>query len=46
MMLPSILDVIKLTQFTANFKAVKSNNFQLINCDTFLIPAQNIDCWY
>ena len=28
------------------FTAVKNNNFQMKNCDIFLIFAQNIDCGY
>ena len=27
------------------FMAVKKDNFQMNNCDVFLIFAQNIDCW-
>ena len=28
------------------FTAVKKDNFQMKNCDVFLIFAQNFDCWY
>ena len=28
------------------FTAVKKDNFQMKNCDVFLIFAQNIDCGY
>ena len=28
------------------FTAVKQDNFQMKNCDVFLIFAQNIDCGY
>ena len=33
-------------QYTAIFHGCKKDNFQLKNCDGFLIFAQNIDCGY
>ena len=33
-------------QHTAIFHGCKNNNFQMKNCDTFLIFAKNIDCGY
>ena len=33
-------------QYTAIFHGCKNNNFQMKNCDVFLIFAQNIDCGY
>ena len=31
-------------QYTAIFRGRKNDNFQMKNCDIFLIFAQNIDC--
>ena len=31
-------------QYTAIFHGYKNDNFQMKNCDIFLIIAQNIDC--
>ena len=33
-------------QYLAIFHGCKNNNFQMKNCDSFLIFAQNIDCGY
>ena len=33
-------------QYTAIFHGCKNDNFQMKNCDVFLIFAQNIDCGY
>ena len=33
-------------QYTTNFYGYKNNNFQMKNCDIFLIFAQNIVCGY
>ena len=33
-------------QYTAIFHGCKNGNFQMNNCDIFLIFAQNIDCGY
>ena len=33
-------------QYTAIFHGCKTDNFQMKNCDIFLIFAQNIDCGY
>ena len=33
-------------QYTAIFDGCKNHNFQIKNCDNFLIFAQNIDCGY
>ena len=33
-------------QYTAIFNGCKNGNFQMKNCDIFLIFAQNIDCGY
>ena len=33
-------------QYLAIFHGCKNNNFQMKNCDSFLIFAQNIDCRY
>ena len=33
-------------QYTAIFHGLKNDNFQMKNCDIFLIFAQNIDCGY
>ena len=33
-------------QYTAIFHSLKNDNFQMKNCDIFLIFAQNIDCGY
>ena len=33
-------------QYTAIFQGRKNDNFQMKNCDVFLIFAQNIDCGY
>ena len=33
-------------QYTAVFHGCKNGNFQMKNCDDFLIFAQNIDCGY
>ena len=33
-------------QYAAIFKGCKNGNFQMKNCDIFLIFAQNIDCGY
>ena len=33
-------------QYTAIFHGCKNDNFQMKNCDIFLIFAQNIDCGY
>ena len=33
-------------QYTAIFLGRKNDNFQMKNCDIFLIIAQNIDCGY
>ena len=33
-------------QYTAIFHGCKNFNFQMKNCDIFLIFAQNIDCGY
>ena len=33
-------------QYTAIFHRCKNDNFQMKNCDIFLIFAQNIDCGY
>ena len=33
-------------QYTAIFHGCKKDNFQMKNCDGFLIVAQNIDCGY
>ena len=33
-------------QYTAIFHGCKNVNFQMKNCDIFLIFAQNIDCGY
>ena len=33
-------------QYTAIFHGCKNYNFQMKNCDGFLIFAQNIDCGY
>ena len=33
-------------QYTAIFHGCKKDNFQIKNCDIFLIFAQNIDCEY
>ena len=33
-------------QYTAIFNSRKNDNFQIKNCDIFLIFAQNIDCGY
>ena len=33
-------------QYTAIFHGCKNDNFQMKNCDSFLIFAQNIDCGY
>ena len=33
-------------QYAAIFKGCKNGNFQMKNCDIFLIFAQNIDFWY
>ena len=33
-------------QYTAIFHGRKNDNFQMKNCDSFLIFAQNIDCGY
>ena len=32
--------------YTVIFHGCKNNNFQMKNCDAFLIFAQNIDCGY
>ena len=32
--------------YTAIFRGCKNGNFQMKNCDLFLIFAQNIDCGY
>ena len=32
--------------YTATFYGFKKDNFQMKNCDDFLIFAQNIDCGY
>ena len=32
--------------YTATFHGLKKNNFQMKNCDIFLIFAQNMDCGY
>ena len=33
-------------QYTATFHGCKNDNFQMENCDSFLIFAQNIDRWH
>ena len=33
-------------KYTAIFHCCKNDNFQMRNCDIFLIFAQNIDCGY
>ena len=33
-------------QYTAIFHGLKNDNFQMKDCDIFLIFAQNIDCGY
>ena len=33
-------------QYTGIFHSLKIDNFQMKNCDSFLIFAQNIDCGY
>ena len=33
-------------KYTPIFHGYKNDNFQLKNCDIFLIFAQNIDCGY
>ena len=33
-------------QYTAIFHGCNNDNFQMKNCDIFLILAQNIDCGY
>ena len=33
-------------QYTAIFHSCKKNNFQMKNCNIFLIFAQNVDCGY
>ena len=33
-------------QYTAIFHGCKNGNFQMKNCDVFLMFAQNIDCGY
>ena len=33
-------------QYEAIFKGCQNGNFQIKNCDIFLIFAQNIDCGY
>ena len=33
-------------QYSAIFHGCKNDNFQMKNCDNFLIFAQNIDCEY
>ena len=33
-------------KYTAIFHGCKNGNFQMKNCDNFLINAQNIDCGY
>ena len=33
-------------QYTAIFHGLKNDNFQIQNCDIFLIFYQNIDCGY
>ena len=33
-------------QYAAIFKGCKNGNFQMKNCNIFLIFAQNIDCGY
>ena len=33
-------------QYTVIFDSCKNDNFQMKNCDMFLIFAQNIDCGY
>ena len=33
-------------KYTAIFHGCKNDNFQMKNCDMFLILAQNIDRWY
>ena len=33
-------------QYTAIFHGCKNGNFQMKTFDSFLIFAQNIDCWY
>ena len=33
-------------QYTPIFHGCKNDNFQMKNCDVFLIFAQNIDCGY
>ena len=33
-------------QYTPIFHGCKNDNFQMKNCDNFLIIAQNKDCWY
>ena len=34
------------TQYTVIFHSCKNGNFQMKNCDIFLIFAQNIECGY
>ena len=33
-------------QYTAIFHGLKNDNFQMKNCDIFIVFAQNIDCGY
>ena len=33
-------------QYTAIFHGCKNSNFQMKNCEVFLILAQNLDCGY
>ena len=33
-------------QYTAIFDGCKNDNFLMKNCNSFLIIAQNIDCWH
>ena len=40
---PSVHDENTPMQYTVIFHSCKNNNFQMKNCDTFLILAQNID---
>ena len=40
------ITITPIMQYTVNFHGCKKDNFQMKNCDIFLICAQNIDRGY